>query len=52
MNIEIIENSPGDLRRYVVTKTTVENHQLTLMWKTLMKMIVIINDNMIWRKEI
>ena len=26
--------SPGDLRRLVVTQTPVEDHQLTLMWKT------------------
>ena len=29
------EKSPGDLRRLAVTQTPVENHQLTLMWKTL-----------------
>ena len=29
------EKSPGDLKRLAVTQTTVENHQLTLMWKTL-----------------
>ena len=27
--------SPGDFRRLVVSQTTVENHQLTLEWKTL-----------------
>ena len=26
---------PGDLRRLAVTQTTVKNHQLTLMWKSL-----------------
>ena len=30
------ETSPGDLRRLAVTQTPVKNHQLTLMWKTLM----------------
>ena len=41
-NYYIIENgqntekSPGELRRLVVTQTPVQNHQLTLMWKTLM----------------
>ena len=29
------ETSPGDLRRFAVTRTPVKNHQLTLMWKTL-----------------
>ena len=29
------EKSPGDLRRFAVTQTPVENHQLTLVWKTL-----------------
>ena len=29
------EESPGDLRRLVVTQTPVKDHQLTLMWKTL-----------------
>ena len=29
--------SPGDLRRLVVTQTPVRNHQLTLMWKALKK---------------
>ena len=36
--IEISQNtekSPGDLRRLAVSQTPVENHQLTLMWKTL-----------------
>ena len=28
------EKSPADLRRLAVTQTLVENHQLTLMWKT------------------
>ena len=30
------EKSPGDLKRLDVTQTPVKNHQLTLMWKTLM----------------
>ena len=30
-----IEKSPGDLRRFTVTQTPVENHQVTLVWKTL-----------------
>ena len=29
------ETSPGDLRRLAVTQTPMKNHQLTLMWKTL-----------------
>ena len=29
------EKSPGDLRRLVVTQSPVKDHQLTLMWKTL-----------------
>ena len=29
------EESPGVLRRFVVTQTPVRNHQLILMWKTL-----------------
>ena len=33
------EKSPGDLRRLAVTQSPVKDHQLTLMWKTLM------NDN-------
>ena len=41
-NNSIIENgqntekSPGDLRRLAVTQSPVKDHQLTLMWKTLM----------------
>ena len=29
------EKNPGDLRRLAVTQTHVENHQLTLVWKTI-----------------
>ena len=29
------EQSPGDLRRLAVTQNQVEDHQLTLGWKTL-----------------
>ena len=29
------ETSAGNLRRLAVTQTSVKNHQLTLMWKTL-----------------
>ena len=29
------EESPGDLRRFAVTQTLVEKHQLRLMWKIL-----------------
>ena len=42
LNNSIIENgqntekSPGDLRRLAVTQSPVKDHQLTLMWKTLM----------------
>ena len=41
-NDNIIENgqntekNPGDLRRLAVTQTPVKDHQLKLMWKTLM----------------
>ena len=28
------EKSPGDLRRLAVTRATVKNHRLTLLWKT------------------
>ena len=31
------EKSPGDLRRFAVTQSSVKDHQLTLMWKTLMR---------------
>ena len=30
------EKSPGDLRRLAVTQSSVKDHRLTLMWKTLM----------------
>ena len=36
-----IEKNPGDLRRLAVTQTPVENHQLTLVWKTLKR----VNDD-------
>ena len=29
------KKSPGDLKRLAVTQTPVENHQLTLVWKTI-----------------
>ena len=35
------EKSPGDLRRLAVTQTPVEDHQLTLVWKTLTVTIII-----------
>ena len=31
LNDSIIEKSPGDLRRFAVTQTPVEDHQLVLM---------------------
>ena len=34
------ETSPGDLKRLAVTQTPVKNHQLMLMWKTLMSKIM------------
>ena len=40
--IEIGQNtkkSPGNLRKLAVTQTRVENHQLTLVWKTLKRVI-------------
>ena len=36
------EKSPGDLRRLTVTQTPVKDHQLTLMWKTLNELTIII----------
>ena len=36
------EKSPGDLRRFAVTQTAVEEHQLKLGWKTLKKVKYII----------
>ena len=35
-NSQNIEKSPGDSRKLAVTQTPVKDHQLTLMWKTLM----------------
>ena len=35
-NVQNTEKSPGDLRRLYVTQTPVKDHQLMLMWKTLM----------------
>ena len=40
-NAENTEKSPGDLRRLAVTQTPVKDHQLTLMWKTLIIVIII-----------
>ena len=46
-NNSIIENgqntekSPGDFRRLAVTQSPVKNHQLTLMWKTIMIIMVL-----------
>ena len=42
------ETSPGDLRRLAVTQTPVENHQLTLMRKTLIIIIIIIIIILLW----
>ena len=36
------ETSPGDLKRLAVTQTPGKNHQLTLMGKTLIMMMVMI----------
>ena len=44
------ETSPGDLRRLAVTQTPVENHQLTLMWKTLKEWIFNKRWNMLEQK--
>ena len=33
--LKTAEKSPGDLRRLAVTQTPVKDHQLTLMWTTL-----------------
>ena len=47
-NYSIIENgqntekSPRELRRLTATQTSVKNHQLTLIWKTLKEEILII----------
>ena len=35
-NVQNTEKSPGDLRRLAVTQSPVKDHQLTLIWKTLM----------------
>ena len=46
--IKISQNtkkSSGDLRRFAVTQTPVENHQLTLVGKTLKGVIIIIINN-------
>ena len=46
-NYNIIENdqntekSPGDVRRLTVTHTSVKDHQLTLMWKKTLIIIII-----------
>ena len=34
------ENSPGDLRKLAVTQTPVENHLVTLAWKTIKRLII------------
>ena len=36
------EKSPEDLRRLSVTQTQVKNHQLMLVWKTIIMIIIII----------
>ena len=36
-NDQNTEKSPSDLRRLAVTQTPVKNHQLKLIWKTLMR---------------
>ena len=45
------EKSPGDLRSLAVTQTSVSNHQLTLVWKTL-KRVSSNNDNNNIKKKI
>ena len=46
LNGQNTEKSPGDFRRLAVTQTPVKNHQLTLMWKTLMIIVlVLVNTN-------
>ena len=42
------EKSPGDLRRLAVTQTPVKDHQLTLMWKTLISN----NNNKQWNMQV
>ena len=44
------EKSPGDLKRLAVTQSPVKDHQLTLMWKTLMSNNNNNNDNIFKRK--
>ena len=39
------EKSPGDLKRLVVTQTSVKHHQLTLMWKILKEKMVTVRLN-------
>ena len=36
------EKSPGDLRRFSITQTSVGNHHLTFPWTTLKRVIIII----------
>ena len=45
------EKNPGELRKLAVTQTPVKIHQLTLMWKTLKKLIIgrIIISQHYWR---
>ncbi len=53
-NKSIIENgqntekNPGNLRRLAVTQTPVKDHQLMLMWKTLITIVMIIGKGIHW----
>ena len=46
------EKSPGDMKRLSVTQTPVKNHLLTLMWKTLMIIIIIMHKALYLRDDI
>ena len=41
-NGQNLETSPGDLRRLAVSQTPMKNHQLTVMWKTVKELIIIV----------
>ena len=40
-SIKILIKSSRDLRRFAITQTAVENHQLMLEWKTLKVVVVV-----------
>ena len=46
-----VAKSPGDLGRLAITQTPGRNHQLTLVWKTLMIIIIIWHSNVKLKHE-